>query len=623
LSKNRKSYGGNDSQGYDKGVGAMVGEACTLLNDSVDFSQYDNDGDGVCDVVIVLYAGDGEASSYESDAANAVWPCQWELSSSDYGKSLTLDKVTIDKFAVFNELNGSDLSKIDGIGTFCHEFSHCLDLPDFYDTNYGNHFGMGHWSLLDYGCYNNDGYTPVGYSAYEKAFMGWIDIEEAKENTLYTLPVFNQKDIATDKAVKLTNSKDSKEYYILENRANQGWDKYMPAEGLMITHVTYSASVWEANTVNNDLQRMTVIPADNSLKMTKENGNYYIDESSLKGDLWPYGGANELTDTSTPAAKVNTGSYMGKPITSITKNSDGTVSFWAMKSALPAVDAPANLSAEVLSSTSATLNWDAVADADITYSVEVSEHKDVTYSLVSSTDFSNHNWTEDGSINKDTAGDMYLGSNKKTGSVTSPSFSTDDEGIVTVIFNAKYYGSDKSSVKVSLFNGSSEVASETIELSDTFDTYTVVFNGPANATAKVKFETVANKKRVYLTTADIYLGDASEVSAKAPARAASTTLTFSGVTENSLTVSDLQENGSYDFRVKAVPVDATSFTESAWSAKSTFTLAETSSVAAVEVSNNGATEYFNLQGVRINGTPTAAGIYIRRQGGKTSKVLVK
>jgi hypothetical protein len=532
--------------------------------------------------------------------------------------------VKVDKFAVFNELNGTNLSKIDGIGTFCHEFSHCLDLPDFYDTNYGNHFGMGHWSLMDYGSYNNDGYTPLGYSAYEKAFMGWIDIEEAKENTLYTLPVFNQKDITTDKAVKLTNSKDSNEYYILENRANQGWDEYMPAEGLMITHVTYSASAWEGNTVNDyDLQRMTIIPADNSLKMYKESGNYYIDESSLKGDLWPYGGANELTDTSTPAAKVNTGSYMGKPITSITKNSDGTISFWAMKSALPSLSTPENLSAEILSSTSAALSWDAVADADVTYTVEVSEHQDITYSLVSSTDFSNHDWAEDGSVNKDTAGDIYIGSTKRTGSLTSPSFSTDDEGVVTVIFNAKYYGNDKSSVKVSLLNGSSEVASETIALSDTFDTYTVVFNGPANATAKVKFETVANKKRVYLTTADIYLGDASEVAAKAPARAASTALTFTGITENTFTVSDLQENGSYDFRVKAVPVDAESYRESAWSAKTQFTLAETSSVEAVEVINNGVAEYFNLQGVRLNGTPTTPGIYVRRQGDKTTKVLVK
>ena len=46
----------------------MVGQACQGLDSSIDFSLYDNDGDGECDVVIVLYAGDGEASSYDDDA---------------------------------------------------------------------------------------------------------------------------------------------------------------------------------------------------------------------------------------------------------------------------------------------------------------------------------------------------------------------------------------------------------------------------------------------------------------------------------------------------------------------------------------------------------------------------
>ncbi|MBQ0068554.1 MAG: M6 family metalloprotease domain-containing protein, partial [Bacteroidales bacterium] len=157
LANNRSTYGGNDYSGNDKGVGKMVAEACQGLPTSVDWTKYDNDGDGVVDVVIVLYAGDGEASSYASDAENAVWPCQWELASSDYGRNITIDGKTISKFAVFNELNGSDLTKLDGIGTFCHEFSHCLDLPDFYCTNYGNYFGMGSWSLMDFGSYNNDG----------------------------------------------------------------------------------------------------------------------------------------------------------------------------------------------------------------------------------------------------------------------------------------------------------------------------------------------------------------------------------------------------------------------------------------------------------------------------------
>jgi M6 family metalloprotease-like protein len=631
LSGKRKTYGGNDYWGNDVGVGKMVAEACTSSNSDIDFSKYDNDGDGECDVVIILYAGDGEASSYDSDAENSIWPCQWELSDSDYGKSLTLDNTKVDKFGVFNELYGFDFSQIDGIGTFCHEFSHCLDLPDFYDTKYGPHFGMGPWSLLDYGCYNDEGYTPVGYSAYEKAFMGWIDLEEGTENTYYTLPVLNQVNADTDKAVKLTNTKDANEYYILENRAQQGWDKYLPTEGMMISHITYSADAWKNNTVNDyDLQRMTIIPADNALKLDSSKGDdgetsYSFNDASLLGDLWPYGNATELTDSSTPAAKVNTGSYMSKPVTEIKRNSDGSISFWLMKNPLPAVATPINISHQIESETSATISWSAVEDVDVTYTVEVSKHKDVTYELVSSNDFNNSNsWTKDGSVNADSAGDLYIGSTKKTGAEISPSFSTGDDGIVTVIFNAKYYGNDKSSVIVSLLNASgSEIDSETIKLTDSFDDYVVVLNGVANSTAKVKFETPAQKNRVYLNTADIYIGDASDLADKAPARAASETLTFSGIKETSLLVSDLEKEETYDYRVKAVPVDSDNYAESAWSEKYQFTLHNSSAVSSIESNNNDSVDYFTIQGIKIKGAPTVPGIYICRKGTRTTKLVIK
>ena len=125
LSHNRSYYGGN-SGGNDKGVGLMVKEACdSLLAQGVDFSIYNNDSDNQVDVVVVLYAGVGEAQAY-GVVPSAVWPCQWELSDSEVGAALQADDgLWIDKFAVFNELSGSSdaTTVIDGVGTFCHEFS--------------------------------------------------------------------------------------------------------------------------------------------------------------------------------------------------------------------------------------------------------------------------------------------------------------------------------------------------------------------------------------------------------------------------------------------------------------------------------------------------------------------
>lgn len=632
LSGTRATYGGNDYWGDDKGVGKMVGQACQGLDSSIDFSKYDNNGDGECDVVIVLYAGDGEASSYDDDCENAVWPCQWDLTNSDFGRALTLDGTKVDKFAVFNELYGQDLRRIDGIGTFCHEFSHCLGLPDFYDTKYSGHYGMGFWSLMDNGSYNNDGFTPIGYSAYEKEFMGWISIEEGKENTLYTLPVLNQKNESTDKAVRLTNVKDSNEYYIVENRAKQGWDAYMPAEGLLIYHVTYSDAAWQGNTVNDyDMQRMTPVPADNSLKMDKQTyygETYYIlNEDDARGDLWPYGSANELTDTSTPAARVNTGSLLGKPLTEMTRNADGTISFWCMKAPLPSVEQPVVGDHVVVGETSFTAIWLASGDADVTYTLEVKEHRDITYELVMDVDFSdkNHGWTSTGYVIVEDGASRF-GSNSNTGALDSPVFTTDESGLVTVVFSAKTYGNDASSVNVCLLDSRGyELSSETVALTSEYADYTVVLEGTPSAGAKVSFETIAKKKRFYLKSAQIYTGDATEA-AKAPSRVAesgdASSRIITGIIGNSYTVTGLKAGGVYDYRVKAVPADANSFSDSNWSEVKTVSLTEFTGVDSIVADKeNAPVEYYNLQGVRV--TKPASGVYIRRQGDKVAKVYVK
>ena len=638
LSGTRATYGGNDYWGDDKGVGQMVAEGCLGLDSQINFKNYDNDGDGECDVVIVLYAGDGEASSYEDDCEDAVWPCQWALSSSDYNKSLTLDNTLVNKFAVFNELYGQDLTKIDGIGTFCHEFSHCLGLPDFYDTNYSGFFGMGDWSLLDSGSYNNDGFTPIGYSAYEKEFMGWIEIEEATENTFYTLPIFNQKSLATDKAIKITNSKDANEYYIIENRAPQGWDKYIYADGgLFIYHVTYNASAWSGNTVNNySLQRMTPIPADNLLKMDRVSyygeTYYLVNTDDEAGDLWPYGNATELTDTSVPAAKVNTGSFMGKPVTAITKNSDGTVSFWFMKAPKPTAAQPVLGEHGIESRTSFTANWVASADEDVTYTLEVKEHKDITYALVMSADFSadNHGWSTTGYTACESIEDgTRLGSNKQMGSLTSPSFNTAEDGIVTVFLNAKYYGTDASSIKVSLLNAAgTAVDSKTVALGASYGDYTFVLNGTANSSMKVKIETVANKKRAYIHSADIYTGDASEAkAARAMASESGDELSrvITGITGTSYTVTGLKTDGVYDYRVKAVPNDSENFDHSAWTEYGSVNLSNYSGVESVIAGDNEnvAPEFYNLQGVKVAESNLIPGVYVVKRGTSVSKVLVK
>ena len=328
LSQDRAYYGGNIriyGQDCDKQLGTMIYEACQGLP-QVDFSVYDNDGDSCVDVVVVLYAGVGEAQAY-SRVPESVWPCQWNMTEAyDWNCSTTgpfqLNGVTIDKFAVFNELEGSSNASttIDGVGTFCHEFSHCLGLPDFYPTNGSSAFGMGVWDIMDRGCYLDGGNRPAGYTSYERHFMGWMDLIDPVENTRYVLPPLNSEG---GTAVKVTNDAFTDEYYLLEYRHKSGWDEFLPTEGLMILHVDYNKYAWDNNTPNNmsNHQRMSLIPADNSLTNT-----------TTKGDLWPRGSLDSLTNLSVPAAKVFVGDFMNKPITAMRIADDrSAASFWYMK----------------------------------------------------------------------------------------------------------------------------------------------------------------------------------------------------------------------------------------------------------------------------------------------------
>ncbi|HJE39457.1 MAG: hypothetical protein C7K11_08455 [Candidatus Amulumruptor caecigallinarius] len=643
LSGNRATYGGNDYWGNDKGVGTMVAQACIGLSGQIDFSQYDNDGDGQCDTVIVLYAGEGEASS---DVDESVWPCQWELSSSDYKKSLSYNSTTIDRFAVFNELNvASGTPKVEGIGTFCHEFSHCLGLPDFYDTNYNGHFGMSYWSLMDSGCYNNDGYTPIGYSAYEKEFMGWLTIEPATENTLYTLPLFNSGNSATDKAVKITNPADTDEYYIIENRANQGWDEYMPAEGLMITHVTYSQSAWNNNTVNDyDLQRMTIIPADGELKLNSYSyygDTYYeADEESLRGDLWPYGQTDALTDDTTPSFSPNTGSAVGMPVTEMARNSDGTISFWIAKGQLPPLPTPdvSDITPEVNGSDSFTAIWQASDIDDVTYTLNVFEHQDVSYELALSSKFVKNgdytdNWSTEGSTEfytniGGTTEAIKLGSSSKTGAVVTKSgFAIGSYDCATVVINARSFGSDSDvKMKVSAMSGSTTLSSSEVTITNSAADY-VVLLPQITGDFTIRIETVASKKRAYLYSADIYLGDAASASAKSRqvpvVSGDQTDMTISGITGTQYTVTGLKPGAVYDYRVKAVPTNDGEYSDSPWSATVTVDLSSASVLDYTEDSESEAAEYFNLQGIRVNPDSMKSGIYIKRQGSESSKIYIK
>lgn len=329
-------YGRNN----DEHAGEMIARACLLAADSVNFADYDWDGDGEVEQVFVLYAGHGEASW---DDANTIWPHKWVLSASDYRKNITIDGVIIDTYACSSELG---FNGIDGIGTICHEFTHCLGLPDFYDTGGKGHYGMGSWDLMSSGCYNQDGFIPAGYTSYEKMFCGWLTPKTLTDDT----SVDDLKALSDGgDAYMIYNDQHRDEFYLLENRQPTAWDAALPGRGLLVLHVDYDATAWVNNVVNatgtfrrsdgyttdfsNNHQRLTIFHADNdddhSHWDANRKGYTKVTEST---DPYPSTGNDSLCNTSTPAtrlfnANASGSKYMNKAIKEISQNSDGTIAF--------------------------------------------------------------------------------------------------------------------------------------------------------------------------------------------------------------------------------------------------------------------------------------------------------
>ncbi|MGI6244101.1 MAG: M6 family metalloprotease domain-containing protein, partial [Prevotella sp.] len=316
-------YGRND----EEKVGEMIHDACVAVDDEVDFSKYDWDGDGEVDMVYVVYAGYGQADYSEND--NYIWPHMYILSGYSYYENtlLRLDNTVVDVYACSNEMDYTQ--NLNGIGTVCHEFSHCLGLPDMYDTAANTNFGMGSWDLMDYGCNNDNGRTPSGYTGYEKMVLGWsTPIELTDPVTVTAMQPASQM----GRSYVVYNPARKTEFYVLDNRQPVGFDEALPGHGMLITHVDYDEKIWDNNIVNatgkdpssgltNSHQRATIYHADNDDDIKTESS-----------DPYPYHGNDSLTGSSRPAAKwYNVGSdgetRPGFGIFDIKENDDGTMSF--------------------------------------------------------------------------------------------------------------------------------------------------------------------------------------------------------------------------------------------------------------------------------------------------------
>lgn len=288
----RADYGRNDADGDDQAAEQMVLDACQAAHSNgVNFAEYDVNGDGYTEAIIIVYAGQGETEKLP----DLVYP-QMGYAESD----LVLDKKIIGAYAYVPELN--EKNKRAGIGEVVYQFSHILGLPTLSDTEGGTEKTLGDWDVMDHGCYNNEGNTPASYSAYERFYLGWVEPVLLNEPMNVRLEDLNKAGVCgivtrSGQTNLLGNSPDPREFFILENRQQSGWDKYIPGHGLLLTKIDYVRSRWAGDEVNvmikgNPSLLVDIIEADGKAPQYKADNltNGYFGKS---GDAFPAGASSK------------------------------------------------------------------------------------------------------------------------------------------------------------------------------------------------------------------------------------------------------------------------------------------------------------------------------------------
>jgi len=319
LPRKHAIYGaGNDR------MDLLLADACATVDDLVDFAKYDANNDGIVDLVYIIYAG--HSANYRNNKVSNIWPKSGTVTISD-----TFDGKSIRRYGVSNELNGSDKTsknnkKINGIGLFCHEFSHTLGLPDIYayhtDAENQDDQGMEFWDLMDGGTGVRGGRVPASYLAWEREVMGWMNIDELKKDS----SIENLKSIDNGgKAYKIINPNNSNEYIVLQSMQkgawNQGWGDGTYGKGLLAYRVSYPFNKVNVFDFPNNVKgkpRVIPIPADGKI-LAGQNATSYLEYvNQHNGDLYPYNRIDYIS-----GFKMFNGSILEKSIVNIKENDGG------------------------------------------------------------------------------------------------------------------------------------------------------------------------------------------------------------------------------------------------------------------------------------------------------------
>ncbi len=224
----------------------FVSNTLQYADTSVDWRPFDGDQDGFVDMLWVIHTGlPGEATV----TGDNLWSVTSRLTSWPSGESFETRtprpgapsiRMRIDRFSVLPELSAIRPGTPSEIGVYCHEFGHALGLPDLYDTGTlggGTNVGPGNWSLMGTGSYGTDGGSPefpAHLGAWPLKWLGWrTPSRPANDSVLVLRPLAG----GASPIEFWFQGEANTEYFLIENRQRMGFDRNLPAEGLIVYQI--------------------------------------------------------------------------------------------------------------------------------------------------------------------------------------------------------------------------------------------------------------------------------------------------------------------------------------------------------------------------------------------------
>ena len=270
VSEFEESYWGADSQNErdvgnnGMGVDRLVENAAKNLLTGLDLSDWDLNGDGILDRLLVLHSGNAQESggpsesiwSHFSTLANPIEIGNWEI------KHYTISSLK------------------SGLGTLVHEMIHQMGAYDLYDVNSDlpsrTWNGLGDWDIMASGNWNGNAMIPAMPGGATLVTINGLGIESIDHELSQNITLYPMSSTQNNTRVVSIDTAPG-ESVLITYRADNGFDSALPGSGLIVEYLDRNNGNINDNTVNKDPKNPWVMiieaDGDQALLRNRDSGS--------------------------------------------------------------------------------------------------------------------------------------------------------------------------------------------------------------------------------------------------------------------------------------------------------------------------------------------------------------